>query len=993
MTDAWTRATALEELSRIDYFLDQIARGVESGEVPLESYERMAPRYLARREHLVEVLAAETRPLAPVATPVAAPGGVPGAGPARGAPLVHKVPRERKPVSWTTVLIFLGALLVIIASATFAFYAWDIMGATARLGFLGLLTVGFYVAGFFVRRRLKLKTGGVALTVVGSAMLLFVCWILIDGFRLPTLLSWSAALFVLSLVYWFTEISLGDRFYGVAGAAAQVGWWWMMTAGLHQPVAVRLGGIALIALVWQLVAERARESETFGPLARLLLWAAPVVELLAVLGAVSNLLLIGESTWTLAGWAAAVSASGAVVAMRSKLFPAGARRWIAAAAQIAVVLAILLGKESSWIGVGILAMIAAAYSAYALLETGLPFAVLGLGIELLAVSGAAHLLHANERTSIGVLAVLAVTWAIASRLAWFMSTRPQYSRVRGSKDTATVAEWAGFGLLVLMSIGTVGASSDSLPALTGARTASGDVVLGGVVLACWAAASLGRRRAFFAGAAVLWSFQLLAALEGWAYPALHAVTYAIGLLGLAGVWLASRTALERYYRLPAVVTGWAMRALSLLIVFVGLVAEEVLYPSAASWLRPVLVLAGALIFLADATFGGPEASAAAAGSLPILATAIALDRPGVAPGVMALGGAASGALVAFAGGALRARWGLRARVLACSAAIAATIACGVTDRAAWYVVGALLLAASAWAAAGYATRLQWFSLPVGVLALCAVLVGAATANGTWPATVAAISAACLLLGAVGFLSRGQAGRYADVSRGFAVAAVAGLALITVAAWTAASDAPFGPEGRWFDLGPQGVAILLFVLGAIVVTQAMLWHLEGGYYIGGFVILLGLFAQLDALDVTTPQLYTTPLALYIAGMGYLYASLAPGRRVPVVLDAAAVLVGAGLPALAALGGGVAGEVFRNLAWTLVLGLALITAGIILRVRWYLFGGAVVLALVFGWRSLVALAGLWWAVLGIVGVAMLVIALTWEWQRQLISDARHRFETWR
>ena len=51
----------------------------------------------------------------------------------------------------------------------------------------------------------------------------------------------------------------------------------------------------------------------------------------------------------------------------------------------------------------------------------------------------------------------------------------------------------------------------------------------------------------------------------------------------------------------------------------------------------------------------------------------------------------------------------------------------------------------------------------------------------------------------------------------------------------------------------------------------------------------------------------------------------------------------------------------------------------------------------WRTASYLAQFWWVVLGVIGIAMLVIALSWERQRMLLSDTQRRLrdgcEDWR
>jgi len=123
---------------------------------------------------------------------------------------------------------------------------------------------------------------------------------------------------------------------------------------------------------------------------------------------------------------------------------------------------------------------------------------------------------------------------------------------------------------------------------------------------------------------------------------------------------------------------------------------------------------------------------------------------------------------------------------------------------------------------------------------------------------------------------------------------------------------------------------------------------------------------------------------------------PGRGVPPALDIGALLVGLGVPLAGALSGW-GPEAFAHTAWAIGLSLAFIAFGIGVRARAYLFGGTGALALVAAWRTMTYLAEFWWLVLGLIGMAMLVIALTWERQRMMLSETQQRLrdglEHWR
>jgi hypothetical protein len=85
------------------------------------------------------------------------------------------------------------------------------------------------------------------------------------------------------------------------------------------------------------------------------------------------------------------------------------------------------------------------------------------------------------------------------------------------------------------------------------------------------------------------------------------------------------------------------------------------------------------------------------------------------------------------------------------------------------------------------------------------------------------------------------------------------------------------------------------------------------------------------------------------------------------------------------------------WTVVLAVIAIGGGVFLRVRIYFFGGVAALLITVILRSFAYLAEYWFITLGIIGVAMLVVALTWERRRTVLAGAGHRvrdtFTGWR
>jgi hypothetical protein len=1007
-------AAEWEELSRIDYFLEHLARAVERGEVPMASYETLAPRYLSRREDLVAVLtyqppetSAQQQAVPAAAYPQrsAAESQETGAAwpefgpqaaaqpPTWEAPTARPAPRrEPKPVPWTTILLFTGAFLVVAASAIFAFWAWDRMAAGIKLGALTAVTVGFYAAGWFTRARLGLKVGASALTVVASAMLLFDSWILIDGFDLPPEPAWSAALLVISLVYWLSETLLREKFYGITGAAAQVGWWWLMGSALHISQTWRLAGLAVIALLWALTAERAKGNESFGSLARMLLYAAPTTVVLTAAAYAANALMLGASSLPLAESGVVVALCGAVVVLRSSLADKRGRTWIAAALQLPLFTALLLPGDPSWLAAGLLAALTAAYALYALFEGGAPFTIAALFAELITAQVILEMLTVSDRRRAAVLAWLAVSWVASAAITRAISSNRAYERLRGATGFAPAAMWGGAALLAVSSLAAV-VAGDGLP-LTGSRTPSSDVVLAAVVLTAWAAASLLRRHPVLAAGAVLYSFYATAVLEAWTLPAAHSATFAALLAGVAAIWGAARKPMERFYALPEPLVGWSMRGFVLVIMLLGLIAETFYFTDGPStWEGISLVVLVALVFLLDSLFGGPAFGAGMAAVLGVGAAALAGHRPHGFAGrtVLAASGTAVG--LSVAGAALRDVWRERAVWLAW-AGPAALVALGpLYFEAVWAVAAAILLWAVALVGAGFASRQQVAAAPAGVVAVLAVMSALSTMGAEWPLTVAAVGTVCALFGAVAWLpGYGRDEAHQTISGALAWAGGVGLLLVPGLGMETRLSALGEPSGAtWIPTTPNGVAVSLLLLGAYMVMSAVRWRVDAFEYGGWGVMLLALLLRMHWGEVDSIEPYSTSVAVYAVGMSYLYAWR---RGVPVspAMDMLAVAVGAGLPALGVLSS--AGEVaFRHLALAVGISTLFVIAGIAVRSRGYLYGGVTAIVIAVGWRTVVFLSGVWWVIIGLLGVAAIVVALTWERQRLLFADAQQWTRDWR
>lgn len=1040
MHDPRRFVSEIAELGKIDYFLDQLARAVERGEVHRSSYDILAPRYLERRAELVAIITGQhraavtvppvsrTRPTSEYAGAVPVTGGNAATVPAStdvGIPVRGAARRgPSRQVAWTTVLLFLGAFLVIVASAIFAVTVWDLLGVTGKLAFLVTLTAGFYATGFWARTRLETPVGGLVLTAIGSALLLFDGWIVIDGYELEGLLPWAVLLLFCSVVYWYTEVRLAGRFFGVIGAASQLGWWWLLGAGLGYPVPVRLAGMAVVALAWQLAAERGEDSPSLRSLSQVLLVAAPVVHVLLALGLIADLLLVSSAGPTEVIAAAVVSLTAAITFMRSKLLP-DLHDAPAALIQLPVFFAAAIAVATtghSWWIVGTLAVAAVTYDSLAITRSGASFAIVGLAAELFLVIEACLVLDASPEVTLAVVAALAAFWALTPRLVDGAAD----GFGRGARETALVAQIGSIMVLAAVSLFTP--VVQQAVALADMPVSGEDAALAGVVLLAWvAAASAAGHWAAWAGASVF-SFYAAASVLAWLQPDRDPGFYAIALVLVAAAWLAASRLFERARTdMLAPIMRWAVRASIVPIVLVGCALEQLraagpgsgTFADFATPLCAALIVVAAGVYAVDAWWGRSVLTAGIAATF----------------GVVSAGAVASAVIAPVAGAT-------PSELLLAQATLPVVVGASMG-------VAALLLSGSAWAASTRTgvgapglfdgpTVVSVSAAVTGSLGVIAVqgpdggpmALGMALVSGAWVlSAVIATPWLGLAAGGTGLIAVGETLRWLDVPAWvtLVVFAVLGFAL---AVPSLASRSAVNPRRRvafdvlaitgllahgwlilvglqsrsyfsasldeWWEIGAQGLVIALLVIGVHVLAHAVRRDIEFAYYIGFGAILAALWTELDVLSVRQAEMYSTPLAIYLAGCGMLFSRIRPDRRYPALMDAAVVIVGVGYPLQLALQAG-PDEAIVHTAWVIALSLVLIAAGISVKSRWYLFGGSGALAAVALYRSFSALVEVWWLVLFVIGIGLLAIALTWERQRMVVSSTRERlkrsFEEWR
>jgi hypothetical protein len=970
-----------DELGKIDYFLNQLARAEERGEVPDGTYARMAPRYLERRADLAAIIAGENRPQG---VPQAAPAPAPAAAPAPSWGPAAVPTWQPKPVKWTTVLTFTGAFLVIVAAAIFAVATWDLFSAGFKIGFLGLLTAGFYVAGYLVRTRLDLIGGGITLTVVASAMLLFDGWIVIDGYGLEGPWPWVGWLFVCSAAYWFTETRIAGRFFGAIGAAAQVAWIWLLGQGLGWTTAPRMAAIAVIAAVWALVAERVDRREPFASLATVLRWAAPVVVTLAAVGVATDI-GIAPVGWSEIAGAIIVGLAGSFVLDTSRL-PRGLGAGLWAPAFLACVSR--GSTDADWALLGAFVVIAVAAGLYELARGGWGHGVLALLAELGAWLVLAEILGWDGESTVALMLAVGGVWVLASGFMAREATRDSGASWQGLTSLAATAQAGGWALLSLATL-TVPLVQEKLP-LTGSSFDLREAILPVFALFVWVFLGLARRTPGAALAAFPLSLYATAAVLAWAAPEWHSALYATGLILVLLVWLLVRGPIERVTHLAAEVSVLLPRVTSLLVVVIGLAASEYFFET-RSWQVAVMLAVFGIYWLVDALIAEESRAGLTLAGAAAVATAATLGWWRVDAEFAALAGAGTALAAGLGGAFLRSSkgygtfWTLGACAAGTFAALAAADEPGV-------FASALALATLAWMLGAFASRIYEVALLAAFVGTAAVFSAFAHFDvEPWLTVVVALLAAFGLL-APSFFRWDEPGT--RTARALALAGLAPqglLVLLGLASW--AGD----PVAAWADIGGEGYVVALAALGAYVIVAGIAYRLTVAPYVGGLLLVAAGLAELAVLEVSTLELYTTLLAAYLVWAGLYFKRSAPSRTVPPLIDVAVVAVGLGLPTLYAIGGPLLGDPWEHLVWAVGLSLLAIGAGVSLKVRAYFFGGVAALVLLALARTWIFLVAFWWLILGIIGIVMLVVALTWERQRQLLaltgSKVRDTFEGWR
>ena len=984
-----------DELGKIDYLLDQLARAVERGEVDWSAYDRFAPRYLARRAELSAVLTGRaSRTVAASSAAPSSAGVMPTsayvpitsapmtAAHAPYAPTPAAAVLERAPVSAGAWMTYAGAFLVVVAVAIFTIYAWGYMPSLAKLAVLAVVTAAFYAGGDVIRTRLGLPAVGVALIGVASAMLLFDGWAVINGYGLTGALPWAVLLLVCSLAYWVTERRIAGGWFGAVGAAAQIGWWWMLGQALLVGAVWQIAGIAVVSVLWRLGGERVRENGALGALGSVLRAGAVVVAVVASLGMLPALAAHPGSVSSLV--AAIVTAVAATVVIERS---APAMKRLAAAAHIPVVVASVSlwssasGGHASTDVVVVLGLLALAWGLYALWRGGTGYALLAALALTLTSIALADDLSLTAKPTLAVVATVFAALACAGHLTAHRGTGEHPL----AHEVGVLWKWAGLLLLVPATL-AVPLSSQAIP-LSGMAITRGHVALAAGVLGLWIAAAAVTRVRMSGWAVASWSFYVVAALSAFALPHLHSAWYALILVALAAAWDQARRPAARVLRLDAPVVTVIARGLYLLIPLAGVAGAAVFFSTKA---YPVAVLlAGvALAWATDAMRDRSRAALTPASAFGVVAVAVAawvrFDAPAaaVAGAVTALAFALAGAM----GPRTRDGWGA---FLAAGGVVPAMIVSVAAFDVGGTLTGVLLLIAAAWGLIAIAAALPAGFFGTGLFASFALVAALSWRDpAPWVTllSMAALSGALVLPRVL--VSGGDRPKLRNAARALAIAglATAGqLAILGAASW-AIRGTSMGTHA--FETGEAGIALGFALAGVATVTLSVIEDFEPGRYAGWFAVTLGLLFGAHTAGLRQAEFFLLGLAAYSAAMGWLWSRRGPDREVPVASDALTCLLGVAAPFLLSLAATDPSRSLEHGLWALGLAVVAVVAGMVFRSRSYFLGGIAIAGLDALWLSRSVLLALpAWVWIGLAGLALIGGGVTFA-RRELLGAASRR-----
>ena len=1040
----------LEEIRNIDYFLAHLELEVEQGEIGPRVFDRLAVRYTERRDELMAAIAVIEAQEAALAAATVAEDAEPEAEAQVEMTAVAAVPETEQPVEviisasagkqsvdgtparssvtsgqggevdrlfdrgvppgaapWASKrssfslgrwIAYAGASLAVITGLIFAFRGLSRFPLIVVLAGLIGATVILYADGDWLRRKLSLPILGFWLMAAGGTLLVLDGYVVIRILGLTGPYPWAVVLLVCSIAYWLTEGRVGNGWFGVAGEFFQFGFWWMLAYALGLGTVVASALIGVVAAIWAVGSTMINPRGRYGGLARVLASGSLLVT--AVVTAVLVLLVpaamfTGGTVWPIA--VTAVAALAALVTF-DRVLPY--HRGLGVSGQVPLLAAVAIYWSSSsnppdfapGLGLIVLLLVVTLFNAvYALWRGSASFAVaayigwlmmwtgvayeLGLGYPLMVAATAAlgiiSLLGALGVTKIGDMltpplrATIGKLWQVAGAL----------TVLTAAVATVVLGGFPGFfeGLLYDTPLTYL-----KLTALVMAA-----------ILTVW----LLLPRWLTAVPVILGSFMLTERAVWYVAQTSPVSVYAVGLVLLAIAWSQARDRLELVRIIPFGGVVILMRVLycvvPLSVLAVTFRTEEL----------PSFAFATLLAVVAVAWFVDARTTQSRLVAIPVPTFAIAAVTIAVWTGTSLEAGAIAGSITALGIGGLtllgqrgRSSWAI---VLLASSAATATLLAPLLILSPGFFAIELILGAAVWALLAWA-----FSIPeayggsagLGVLAVAAAL---AWLNLPFWVTLAVLS----LAGTVLLVPRVTL-RNSDssaVTRTSASLAAAGLlAFTTLIAVGLVSYLNLEiASAAWASLNASGLGVALLATGAYVLAWTLVERAEIGLYIGFLLIALGVLMGLDAAQVQYAEAYLLPVALYFGAMGMIWASRKQGREVPLGTDLAVVMLGPVAALIISVGSLDPASALQHGYWALGLSALTILAGVFLRARVYVIGGAVVLvadALLLSRGALLGFPN--WPLLGLALPVLVIGGSLYAARRPLRTTLQgSRFAVWR
>ncbi len=982
--------------------------------------------------------------------PVPAPPLAPAWAFSALAPAPRRAPAPTAPVAarpeWTprrvqNLLLWLGALLVVLSAAIFTLVSWQHLGAEVRGCILIAVTAG---AGFgarvLVRRGLTATAEAVAGVAVGLG--------LFDALAFRSLVLPDSA----PRAYWSIAVIV------LAMAAAAFG----RAAGVRVPV---FAAAILVLLPLMILATGDLTSAQRSALVSLDALAAAVgLAALQLRGATGRTgtdlracwMAAGGVTWTVGfitgAWPVVAGPVDAAVpllvtSLAILAAAAGLAAWTAAdhlplrtgssaASALAVICALAVPSEavliSSWWPVVLTSAALAVTLGASLLPDAWRTGPLLAGASVAAAATLVEL-PSVASTLLGQLGWVAQPWDTAAALTPSRLVSEQAGAGAGTVLTLAVAALVAAAVAPFLSRRAAGhilagslaltAGVIAVPQLGGAYATGLGITL---VLTCSTAAAtaLSADRNALAGTAGTGFALSLATLTACWSLALPAATVVVGATMAAafGVLASAQVPYREYWAggavlsaglaAPAVahVAGAPDPALGLAVALVAFAAAAALLvrPGATSSITPVVEGCAAVLALAGLVLSTASASWASWTLLAVAGSAAAVaSRPGrrrIAPAAAGLA-IASMTWLPFAQGATAA-----VATATCIAAVAATLAlagwlASTTQDADLRAVAALLAmgsAAPALAAMGEAsTRSGWLAPTLGALALLYGTVAAASDNRmhaaevglAWRAAAAGTTTACLL----GAAAAGCADNGVTAARtGLVVALVA--ALLALAATRLSTRRPDAAVVeavcalaalmalRACAGQPVEAGWVLAIAGVTVLAAATSPGRRAWWPAGAVLIAAATWTWLAVAGVTSPEPYVDPIAAVALVVGY-----TKRRTQPSTASLTAYGPGLALLLLPSLAYALAGANLDRPLLLAGLATAVVIVGAQHRLRAPLLFGSATLLLT-GLRLLAPYEPLIprWIEIGTAGALLLMLGATYEQRRRDLGLLRSRYE---